>query len=144
MMLQSFMELKEFIDTADPDFEELMPTSNEMNDLKKLRESMSIFQLITMQLQMEGINMYDVRVLFDAVLKEIPALALHLSKDVDIIHSKEFENAIVRLLCEGDNCSLSDGEKAYVMNLKVPGNGIINVDTSPKKLSFAEKGNEAS
>ena len=107
-----------------------MPTNKEMNDLKKLRESMSIFQSISMQLQMEGINMYDVRVLFDAVLKEFPALARHLSKDADIIHSKEFENAIVRLLCEGDNCSLSDGEKAAVMNLKAPGSGIINVDTT--------------
>jgi hypothetical protein len=48
MMLQRFMELKEFIDTADPDFEESMPVHKEMNDLKRLRESMSIFQSITM------------------------------------------------------------------------------------------------
>ena len=78
-MLERFFKLKDFIDPMNVELAGLMPSAAELIRLKRLSEDMSKFQSITMQLQNDGISMYDVRILFDAVLTEFPGMSHHLS-----------------------------------------------------------------
>ena len=136
MMLQRFMELKEFIDPMNTELADIMPSAKEMIELKKLGEHMSNFQSITMQLQKEVINLHEVRVLFDATVKEYPVMARYLAPDSSIIHSPHFENGLVKLLLHGDNCSLLREEKHALQKLKMDE---VTSNSPQKELSFAER-----
>jgi hypothetical protein len=136
MMLERFLKLKDFIDPMNIELAGLMPSAAELIRLKLLSEDMSKFQSITMQLQKEGISMYDVRILFDAVLAEYPDMAHHLSPDADVVHSPYFESGLVKLIRDGESAILAVSEKGALKNLKME----QNANPSPQKdLSFAER-----
>lgn len=63
MMLQNFIELKEFIEPMNTELADIMLSAKEM-----LNYSQN-FQSITMELQ-KVIDLYEVRVQFDATIKE--------------------------------------------------------------------------
>jgi DNA-binding transcriptional ArsR family regulator len=97
---------------------------------------MSKFQSVTMQLQKDGIDMHEVRVLFDAIIAEHPNLSRHLSPTADIVHSPHFESGLVKVSRDGDNCSLSRPEKLALEKLKID----RTTNPSPQKdMSFAER-----
>jgi hypothetical protein len=136
MMLQRFLKLKEFIDPMNTELARLMPSAAELITLNVLSEEMSKFQSVTMELQKDGINMHDVRVLFDAIIVEHPNLSLYLSPNAEIVHSPHFESGLVKVIRDKDNCNLSMLEKIELEKLK------IDCPTNPSPLqdvSFAER-----
>ena len=136
LMLQRFLQLKEFIDPMNTELAGLMPSAAELITLQLLSEDMSKFQSVTMQLQKDGINMHEVRVLFDAIIEEHPNLSHHLSPNADIVHSPHFESGLVKVIRDGDNCSLSRPEKLALEKLKID----RTTNPSPQKdMSFAER-----
>ena len=90
---------------------------------------MSKFQSVTMQVQNDGINMHEVRILFDAIIEEHPNLWHHLSPNADIVHSPHFESGLVKVIRDGDNCNLSNLEKLALEKLKFN----RNTNPSPQK-----------
>ena len=53
----------------------------------------------------------DIRFLFDEIIKDFPGLASHCGTESPIVHSKDFENALVKILNRED---LKDIEKDAV------------------------------
>ena len=135
-MLKRFLKLKEFIDPMNTELAALMPTAAELIRLNVLMEDMSKFQSITMHLQKDGINMYEVRVLFDAAIEEYPIMSKYLSTTAKIIHSPDFESGLVKLIREGDSPSLTPSEELALVKIKCS----LAANPSPQKnLSFAER-----
>ena len=63
-----------------------------------------------MELQREGsdqLDMHDVRVLFDNLISKFPIVRHHLAVDVDIVHNKDFERAVVLVQGEVKSRNLS-------------------------------------
>jgi hypothetical protein len=56
------------------------------------------FDLVTKELQKSDINMLMVRVVFDSVVQAFPQVARKLGPDADIVHFKNFENGIVKIM----------------------------------------------
>ena len=136
MMLQRFLKLKEFIDPMNTELARLMPSAAELITLNVLSEEMSKFQSVTMHLQKDGINMHDVRVLFDAIILEHPNLSLYLSPNAEIVHSPHFESGLVKVIRDKENCNLSMLEKIALEKLKID----RTTNPSPlQDLSFAER-----
>lgn len=136
LMVQRFFELKQFFDPMNAELAGLMPSATELIRLQHLSEDMSKFQSITMQLQHEGINMYDVRVLFDAVIEEYPDMSKYLSPTAEIVHSRHFETGLVKLIRDGDTCILSSSEKVAMAIFKIDS---VHNPSPQKELSFAER-----
>jgi hypothetical protein len=74
---------------------------------------MASFDSVTKDLQREDATLCDVRTLFDCVLEDNPSLGYYVAQDSAITHSKEFENAVVRVQ-QGQEDSLLDEEKVFL------------------------------
>lgn len=136
LMLQRFLQLKEFIDPMNIELAGLMPSAAELISLKRLSEDMSKFQSITMQLQNDRISLYDVRVPFDAIVEEYPVMSHYLSPNANIVHSSHFETGVMKLMRDGDAATLEHPEALALHKLK------LNLAANPsaqEDLSFAER-----
>ena len=71
---------------------------------------MDIFESVNKKLQEETISLLYVRKLFDGLINEYPIASTYLDKNVSIIHNKEFENLIVKMI-DGDIDDLNHTEK---------------------------------
>ena len=72
-------------------------------------------------------------VLFDALIED---LSHHLSSNAKIVHSPHFESGLVKVIRDGDNCTLSPLQKLALEKLKIDG----ATNPSPQKdMSFAER-----
>ena len=67
---------------------------------------------MTIKLQ-GGVSLADIRVLFDALFVSFPATERYLAQSADIVHSKDFENAVLKLLNEVHVSRLSFSEKLH-------------------------------
>eukprot|EP00644_Phytophthora_capsici_P002948 jgi/Phyca11/103032/e_gw1.7.895.1 len=92
-MLQRYIRIRPQIKTVDA-VEELIPTGASHRKLVALLEHMKKFQSVTKKLQTEGIDLADVRLLFDSVVAEYPCMRGHLKADANIVHSPVFESAV--------------------------------------------------
>ncbi len=136
LMLNRFLELKEFIDPMNIELAGIMPTAEELIRVKLLSKEMSNFHSITMQLQRDGISMFDVRLLFDAVIDDHPEMSTYLSFRAGIVHSPDFETGLIKLMRDGESAKLVSEEKISLEKLKLEG----TTNYSPQKnLSFAER-----
>jgi hypothetical protein len=109
-MLKRFFRLQEFIDKTDELLATNLPSPLEMIDLKCLMEDLEQFQSITILFQDSKRNLQEVRCIFDEMLKHYPKMDYYLSSDGGIVHSPDFENAIVKVLDDGvDNLSSTGG-----------------------------------
>ena len=99
-MVQRFLTLLEFIDTTDAALAENLPTPLEIIALNDLMKDLEQFQTTTLLLQDEKRNLQEVRAIFDEMLRHYPTMSHHLSAEGGIVHSSNFENAIVKVLDE--------------------------------------------
>lgn len=77
-MLSRYFELLEFIDRDDEKLADFIPSATENKGLKVLLKTLSGIQSVTMELQVDGLRMWEVRALFDALLKQNPDLKRYL------------------------------------------------------------------
>lgn len=84
-------------------FSLLLENKFDRNQLAALRvafEEMKKLDSVMVKLQSSDITLSDVRKLFDHCLKTFPGMASHLATDAKIVHSPDFESALVKLIRE--------------------------------------------
>lgn len=131
-MLKRFFRLHEFLDTTDGVLARNIPTPMEMIALKDLMVDMEQFQTSTVLLQDAKRNLQEVRAIFDEMLKYYPSMKYHLSSDGGVVHSPEFENAIVKVIDDDIN-SLTSTEEKLLEPFRQTNNTSIRVGESPVK-----------
>ena len=96
-MIKQYFRLKPFFTQGNFDkMSELidyMLSAKEENDLQLQK-----FNSVTIALQRESIDISEVRVLFNEIIRHDVNMATYLSSNADIIHSKTFESALVKIL----------------------------------------------
>lgn len=73
---------------------------NQLAALRVAFEEMKKLDSVMVKLQSSDITLSDVRKLFDHCLKTFPGMASHLATDAKIVHSPDFESALVKLIRE--------------------------------------------
>jgi hypothetical protein len=81
--------------------------------LFELKNIMALFESVTNTFQDDHIILYDVRILFDAIIADFPIMSKYLDSSAQIIHSNIFENAIVKVL-KGSELDLIIPEKIAI------------------------------
>jgi hypothetical protein len=112
-MLKRFFEIKPFLDESDPDISCWLPSGIEFLTLQELLKHLENFNSVTKELQKEDLDMSEVRDLFDGVIEVYPMMGKYLARDAKIVHAKDFENRIVKII-EGNEKHLSLSEKEAV------------------------------
>ncbi|ETI42573.1 hypothetical protein F443_12333 [Phytophthora nicotianae P1569] len=110
-MLHHYFNLLEFIDRDDENLAEFIPSASENKKLKVLLTTLELIQSVSMQLQPDGVTLWEVCVLFDALLKEMSALKRYLGATGSIVASPDFESACVKIQSDKQN-PMSRQEKA--------------------------------
>ena len=91
-------------------------------------------------------DMYQVRGMFDDLIKLNRLSSQYLSSDADIVHSKDFENAVVKVLGEQEN-RLTPTEKRAIKRFLITETNNDESDESDADqptLSFAERSRQSS
>ena len=123
-----------------PDMELFMLSMTEEKKLKEIRPTLQNLQQVTLKLQDQTITFREMRVLFDYVMQEYPTMNLYISQDAQIIHSPDFESALVKI-SQHQEQTLNENERASVEKLKRL-NIVIEEDkenAQTREVSFIEK-----
>jgi hypothetical protein len=131
-MIKRFLRLLEFIDTTDEALAENLPTPLEMITLKDLMKDLEQFQSTTLLLQEAKRNLQEVRSIFDEMLKHYPSMNYYLSSDGGIVHSTDFEIAIVKVI-DDDLSSLDYIQNELLEPFRQANNTSVGVGISPVK-----------
>ena len=101
-MVERYIRLKPFLEflSKDRKLVDMLPTPRKNSDFDNLQEKLPTLRSVTVALQGENVDLGDVRALFDGLLSTNaePDLAEYLRQDAEMVHSKSFESAIVKLL----------------------------------------------
>jgi hypothetical protein len=131
-MLKRFFRLYEFIDKSDETLASILPTPVEMITLKGIMKHLEQFQSTTIALQHSERNLEEVRVIFDEMLIHYPTMDYYLASNGSIVHSPDFENAIVKVIAD-DIDSLSNAEKELLTPFSRTNISLTGVRISPVK-----------
>jgi hypothetical protein len=131
-MVKRFLRLLEFIDTTDEALAVYLPTPLEMITLKDLMKDLEQFQSTTLLLQEAKRNLQEVRSIFDEMLKHYPSMNYYLSSDGGIVHSTDFEIAIVKVI-DDDLSSLDYIQNELLEPFRQANNTSVGVGISPVK-----------
>jgi hypothetical protein len=144
-MLKRFFLLEEFIDKTDESLAANMPTHVELIALKAVMKDLEQFERYftfalvpncifstTKSLQDPERTLSEVRSIFDKMLEHYPTMARHLSANGVIVHSPDFENAIVKVI-DLDWEKLLDTEKRLMEPFRRTNNASLQVGISPVK-----------
>ncbi|KAE9274409.1 hypothetical protein PR003_g29614, partial [Phytophthora rubi] len=118
-MLQRYERIRPQIKTVEA-VEELIPTGASHRKLIELLQHMKKFDSVTKKLQCDGIDLADVRLLFDSVIADYPCMREQLKPTAKIVHSPQFEPAAVKAINGG---AMSSAEKAAVKRFEEPKRG---------------------
>lgn len=100
-MTSRYLQLKGFIKQLVKDGvleKEFDMKETKVLPLEKLFGEMGKFNSVMVALQSTKIDLLHVRKLFDYTIRSFPSLNHYLASDAQIVHSPEFEKAIVALL----------------------------------------------
>jgi hypothetical protein len=100
-MVKRYFELKDFIKQLSDDgviSDEFVLRTKTIQDLQSLLTELEKLNSVMVSLQSSEIDLLFARKLFDHTLKSFPSMSSYLAPDADIVHSPEFESAIVSLL----------------------------------------------
>ena len=90
-----------------------------------------------MKLQEENITLKTSRDLFDRLICDYPAMAHHLAVDANIVHTKEFDSAVLKVLNNKES-ELSELGKTVISDLeKIDADPVI-IENNNEQLSYAE------
>ncbi|RLN98007.1 hypothetical protein BBJ28_00014077 [Nothophytophthora sp. Chile5] len=95
-MLERYVKIRDAILTVGA-VEELAPRGNAHRRVVAAVDKLKELDSVCVKLQAEKCTMADVRLLFDACTKKYPVMATYLSPSADIIHSPDFEAAVVKI-----------------------------------------------
>ncbi|EGZ04428.1 hypothetical protein PHYSODRAFT_536448, partial [Phytophthora sojae] len=153
-MLDRYVRLLEFIDREDDAVAELLPSPSVHKKLKGLLEDLKQFESVSKRLQSESVSLWEVRVMFDALIAEKPALNQYLGTRLllllllllifstlffiflgpraDIVASPDFESACVKIQQDNQH-ALSRQEKMAVRPFVVNASSCTN-EGEPEEL----------
>jgi hypothetical protein len=103
-----------------------------MITLKDLMKDLEQFQSTTLLLQEAKRNLQEVRSIFDEMLKHYPSMNYYLSSDGGIVHSTDFEIAIVKVI-DDDLSSLDYIQNELLEPFRQANNTSVGVGISPVK-----------
>ena len=86
------------IDSSSIELATLLPNATENLMTEILFRDLKKFKSITLKLQSEDVDLSQVRVLFDAVIRDFPYIGEYLSPNALFIKSAAFETAIVKTM----------------------------------------------
>lgn len=144
-MLKRFFQIKDFVDDLDPDLACHLPSGYQTLLLKKILQDLSIFDNVSKQLQDQNCTLSEVRILFDAIINAYPGMEHYLAPNSHIVHSKNFESGIVKVIDEQyDQLSPNEKECMSVFQTSTAEevtSGIIpdNIDQENSALTFVQK-----
>ncbi|GMF46637.1 unnamed protein product [Phytophthora fragariaefolia] len=96
-MLSRYFIFLEFIDRDDETLFNFIPTASENKKLKVLLEILTWIQSVSLTLQKEDLKLWEVRALFDTLLKQKPELKRYLGAGGSIVANPDFEAACVKI-----------------------------------------------
>ena len=97
-LIQRALEIHQFLDDGeDSETTEFVLGPADHKKIKELSSILQDFESVTQVLQNSTRNLHEIRCLFDGVISENSSMRSYLASDADIVHSKEFEVAIVKL-----------------------------------------------
>jgi hypothetical protein len=148
-MVKRFFTLEDFIDMDDVQLSELFPSRSDLIRLKtvlflllfniKALKDLEQFESVTKILQKVDITLAEVREVFDAILLEFPTMSRHLASDGAIVHSPQFESAVVKCL----NGTVPLTEEDTTLLEKFASREEIPIQADGEQLSIAEKALQA-
>ncbi|KAE9321784.1 hypothetical protein PR003_g17390 [Phytophthora rubi] len=114
-MVQRYIRIRADIKKVEA-VEDLIPTGAKHRKLVALFEHLKKFESVCKRLQCERTDMAEVRVMFDAFVKEYPVMADHLKSTSKIVHTPAFETGVVKVI---DGSVLSSAEEASLKRFEV-------------------------
>ena len=116
-MLKRYNELRPILcEINDPEIVDLLPSPAEERTLSKISSDLDLFDSVTVVLQKETIDLFDVRILFDDLIEKYPDTSSYLSPSADIVHCPAFETGISKIVA-GKSDTLTDVEKMECVGL---------------------------
>ena len=137
-MITRYFQLLPVLDVKDDGITSFLLSPEENKRLEKLQKELMQFESVTKVLQSEEIDLGAVRCLFDGLIECHPELSHHIGADADIIQSKDFENAVVKVLNLEDK-KLNAKEKHSLSGFKrsAPGSDVEILEIE-ESVSFAK------
>jgi hypothetical protein len=104
-MLLRYKQLVPFLHATEPLWMNFLLNGEENSKAMSLLELLQHFDEANLQLQRNtcDINLLSVRAMFDQLIAKYPACTAQLHNTATVIHSKDFENAIVKVLDHSEN-----------------------------------------
>jgi len=96
-MLECFFKIRSYVERLSDVIEEF-PTLREIKTLEGIMEHLEVFNSVTTSLQREDLDLSDARALFDAIIEKYPTMKDYLAPTSNIVHTPDFENAVVKIL----------------------------------------------
>ncbi|KAL0227660.1 hypothetical protein RCL1_003803 [Eukaryota sp. TZLM3-RCL] len=115
---ERFVQLKVF-DNLGRDVKRLLPTSDVFDDLVELLENLRRADMFTKAFQSKKVNLKQGKQMFKLFQEEFPNLTTYASPDSEIVHSPDFESAVVKIM-DGLELYLTAHEGKAVSSLKTP------------------------
>ncbi|RHY45010.1 hypothetical protein DYB38_011219 [Aphanomyces astaci] len=93
-MVQRYVDIRTFIELIDDDadLDELRLSTREDREVDLLLAQLENFDTLTLAWQRDTMFLYDVRILFDAVMEDYPQAAHYLSRSANIMSVREIES----------------------------------------------------
>ena len=139
-MFKRYSELREYLSKSDfaedPLLVDTIPSPRENADIVTLSHNLAKFNSIQLALQKEETTLAETRALFDSLINEYPVMAKYISQNSAIVHSKDFESAIVKIQDEKYDC-MNFSEKQATVFLKASDDSEVE-QIEGKEESFAE------
>lgn len=112
-MLARYLRLREHISCDDEELEEYIPSRATHRELEKLFFELEDVESISKKLQSESLTLLDARDLLDGLLEVQPTFSSYIASDAAIVHSPEFESAVVKVL-SGKSGRLTAAQRAVL------------------------------
>ena len=84
-------------------FDQYLPSPAQRRTLEAAIVHFKKFESISVNLQRKGLSLPHVRFVFDEICSDYPIMSKYLSADVDIVHNKAFENAVVKIVKKNES-----------------------------------------
>ena len=97
-MITRYYQLLPVLDLNDTGITYFLLGPDENKHLEMLQKELILFESVTKELQSDKLDLVAVRCLFDGLIESHPALSHYIEADADIMQSKDFKNAIAKVL----------------------------------------------
>ena len=97
--ISRYGKLKSFIPRDDLELMPFILDETEEAVITSSHSRLTEIETVTKTLQQErGVSLSDMRALYDALIVKFPSMEQYLSQNADIVHSKDIENGMVKII----------------------------------------------